>query len=82
MTGTSIQSGSSVIQVLKRQREEKEKQIPHVATPEHFKNQGIFNSNQIQKKYRKTQQNGDNNLKSAFFSKTKTNLKLKIQKRK
>lgn len=50
MAGTCIQSGSSVIQAnLKRQREEKEKQTPHAATLDHFKNQEIFNSNQIRK---------------------------------
>jgi len=37
--------------VLKKQTEEKEKNKPHEATLEHFKNQKVFNINQIRKKY-------------------------------
>ena len=56
-------------QVLKRQREEeKEEQTTHAATQrEHFKNQEIFNSNQIRKNIERHDKNGDNNSNSVFF---------------
>ena len=56
--------------MLKRQREEeKEEQTTHAATQrEHFKNQEIFNSNQIRKKYiERHDKNGDNNSNSVGF---------------
>lgn len=47
MTGTSIQSGSSVTGAVKETEEGRETDATH--TQQHFKNQEIFNSNQIRK---------------------------------